>query len=81
MIEATCDLSFFKGVYFSCDIGLCKPNKQAYKYVLDKINRNAKDCVFIDDREANLIPATELGMRVILYKDLESLKKELLTIY
>lgn len=60
---------YFDKVYLSPIIGLRKPDIRAYRYVLDDLHTQGEECVFIDDREENLIPARELGMKVVLAKN------------
>mgnify|MGYP004479230865 CR=1 FL=1 len=51
----------------SGDVGLRKPSKEIYGIVLKKIGVEAKDCLFIDDRDKNLVPAMEIGMQVVKF--------------
>ena len=67
----------FDNIFLSSEIGLIKPNIEKYKYVLSKLNTEPKNCIFIDDKLANLIPARELGIIVIRFESLEKFKKQL----
>ena len=67
----------FDNVFLSSEIGLIKPNIEKYKYVLNKLNTEPKNCIFIDDKIANLIPARELGIIVIRFESLEKFKNQL----
>jgi HAD superfamily hydrolase (TIGR01509 family) len=60
---------YFDKVFLSYEIGLRKPDIKAYEYVLNKINLKGEECIFVDDLEENLVPALELGMKVILAKN------------
>lgn len=51
----------------SGDVGYRKPSEEIYKIALRRANANPGDCVFIDDRDKNLIPAQKLGMKVIRF--------------
>lgn len=51
----------------SGDVGYRKPSEDIYKIALRRVNANPEDCVFIDDRDKNLIPAQKLGMKVIRF--------------
>lgn len=53
-----------------------KPNLAIYKLCIERIKENPSEILFIDNREWNLIPAEELGMRTILFKDNKKLKKD-----
>ena len=67
----------FDNVFLSSEIGMIKPNIEKYKYVLNKLNTEPKNCIFIDDKIANLIPARELGIIVIRFESLEKFKRQL----
>ncbi len=68
--------SYFDHLILSHEVGIIKPDKRIYKIALDKINMNAENCLFIDDQENALKPAREMGMKTILFKSTEQLKKE-----
>ena len=51
----------------SGDVGYRKPSKGIYKLALEKANVAPENCIFIDDRDKNLIPAQNLGMKVIRF--------------
>lgn len=57
---------YFDVVIISGDVQLRKPDAQIYRQI-EKHNIEYKDCVFIDDRVKNLIPARELGFKTIYY--------------
>jgi len=68
--------SYFDCLVLSHKVGIVKPDKRIYKIVLDKLNLEARDCLFIDDQEEALKPAKEMGMETILFKSTKQLKKE-----
>ena len=51
----------------SGDIGVRKPNSAAYQSVLDVTGALASQCLFIDDREANVDAAKAHGMNALLF--------------
>ncbi len=55
--------SYFKRAYYSCKIGLRKPDKAIYKYVLNNANINAAETLFIDDLIYNITAAKALGIQ------------------
>jgi len=59
----------FDGGVFSCDILEIKPAPAIYHHLLDKYQLNAKDCIFFDDREENVVAADELGVKGVLFTD------------
>jgi putative hydrolase of the HAD superfamily len=46
-----------------------KPDPRAYQQVLALTGARPDECIFADDRLANLLPASELGMKTVLVKD------------
>ncbi|UCG95720.1 MAG: HAD family phosphatase [archaeon] len=67
----------FDVIVTSYDFGAQKPDKSIYKETIEKLGLKPEECVFIDDKEKNIHPAKELGMKVILFKDVGQLKNEL----
>lgn len=61
----------------SCYVGMSKPHEEIYTYLLEKSGMSAENCVFTDDNECNLVTARKLGIKTVLFKDLDSLKTEL----
>ena len=70
----------FDNIYKSFGIGHKKPNKEAYLHVLEKINAKPEECVFIDDLQVNINAANELGIKGILYTNLNQLKEDFETL-
>lgn len=66
-------------IIISGDIGINKPNPQAYKFLLKKFKYKAHECVYIDDDINNISTAKKLGMNAILIKDFnyKEVRKEL----
>lgn len=52
----------FDAFYLSHEINLRKPNADIYQFVLDTHELNAKETLFIDDTEENIIAASKLGV-------------------
>ncbi len=55
--------SKFDGLVFSGTIGITKPDRRIFEHLLNTYNLKAEDCLFIDDREANINGAKEVGMQ------------------
>ena len=51
----------------SGDVGYRKPSEEIYRLALERINADPGDCVFIDDRDKNLKPALQLGMKAVRF--------------
>jgi HAD superfamily hydrolase (TIGR01509 family) len=57
---------YFQEVFISSEIGLVKPDLKAIEYVLNRLDCNSKEVVFIDDKERNLKTAQQLGVQTVL---------------
>ena len=68
---------YFDGKVISADIGMIKPDPEIYEHLLNKFNLEAGTTLFIDDSKKNIAAAINKGIRVIHFKDAESLKEEL----
>ncbi|MFC1629727.1 HAD family hydrolase [Patescibacteria group bacterium] len=67
----------FNQVFKSFEEGFRKPEKESYQNVLGKISAEPEECVFIDDLEENVEAAISLGLKGIVFKNLDQLKKDL----
>ncbi|WP_395057627.1 HAD family hydrolase [Flavobacterium sp.] len=54
----------FEKVYFSFEIGVRKPDPQAFDYIIKKHALSTKHTLFIDDKKENTDIAAALGMQV-----------------
>lgn len=70
-------LPLLEAYLISGDAGVTKPDERIYHMLLERIGRPAEECLFIDDSEENIFAAEELGIKTILYRSPEQLKREL----
>ncbi|MFD3380734.1 MULTISPECIES: HAD-IA family hydrolase [unclassified Streptomyces] len=56
---------FFDAVVLSELEGVRKPSQRIYQRVLEELDLPGPECVFVDDRDANLPPAEALGIRTV----------------
>lgn len=68
---------YFSFILASCDLGITKPTSKIYTMLLEKLNMNPEEVIFIDNREENLKPAEVLGIKTIHFKNKEELIKQL----
>mgnify|MGYP001583958382 CR=1 FL=1 len=68
----------FSGVMTSFQAKSAKPDSKIYKELIKRYKLKPQECLFIDDQKENLVTAKTLGMKTILYKDSQQLKKELI---
>ncbi|MHA1756900.1 MAG: HAD family hydrolase [Promethearchaeota archaeon] len=67
----------FDHVFLSNELGMRKPEIEKYKYVLEQLDAKPEECIFVDDKLINLVPARELGMIVIQFKNFELFRQYL----
>jgi putative hydrolase of the HAD superfamily len=67
----------FPTFFTSCWLGTRKPTHEIYQRVLGMTQADPARTLFIDDRVQNLRPAEALGMRTMLFRNAEALRKEL----
>jgi len=67
----------FTAFFSSCYLRARKPDPLIYQLALGITQRAPDECIFIDDRHANLEPAKALGMRAILFRSAEELRASL----
>jgi 2-haloacid dehalogenase len=68
---------WFEAIVLSGEVQLVKPDPRIYAIMLEKINRPAAECLFIDDSEANIAVAEQLGFKTIRFESPEQLEREL----
>jgi putative hydrolase of the HAD superfamily len=69
-------VKLFDAIALSYDIGVIKPNKEAYQIISDRLNTPINECLFIDDQERYCEGALLAGMKAIHYTSCSQLKEE-----
>lgn len=64
-------LNLMDGAVFSFQCHYIKPEDEIYQYLLETYRLVPEECVFIDDRSANINKAREFGIRGILFKNFD----------
>lgn len=67
----------FDGIVTSGEENIGKPDKQIFEILLNRYKLKAKECLFIDDSNANTSTATKLGITAITFKGLDSCYKKI----
>jgi putative hydrolase of the HAD superfamily len=62
---------WFDQTFYSCDLGLAKPDPAYFRAILQAIDVPASSVLFIDDNESNVAGAASVGLHAEVY-DLES---------
>ncbi len=77
IIEKDYETNLFKNLfvetYYSHEIGLRKPNKECFEYVLNQNNLKASETLFIDDTEQHIIGANSVGLKTHHLKNKETI--------
>lgn len=60
-------LDDFDQVFYSCEMGMLKPNEEIYQEVLKAIHEPADKCLFIDDSMHNVEGAIHVGMESVRF--------------
>src|SRR6266498_2560402 len=59
----------WNAVVISSEVGMRKPEERIYTHALAQLGLSPGQCVFIDDLEANVAAAQELGMIGVHHRD------------
>jgi 2-haloacid dehalogenase len=70
-------LKDFDGVIVSSEVRLIKPDPAIFQAFFQTYDKQPSDCVFIDDREANVEAANTIGMRGIHFSGPSQLRSDL----
>lgn len=57
------------GYINSADVHLLKPDRRIYRLMIEKFDLFANECLFLDDREANILSARDVGFNAEVYKE------------
>jgi len=57
--------------------GVAKPDEEIFRIFLQRVGRDADECVFIDDAQVNIDTARRLGFTGILFRDAPQLRSDL----
>ena len=58
-------LKLFDATVISTQIGAIKPDPKMYEAILQRLNADPSDCLFVDDRAVNLDGAIAAGMKAV----------------
>lgn len=64
----------FDFAFFSCDLGMVKPDPEIFRYVLDQLKVPGESCVFVDDTPVNCVAAEQFGIHAFRYTNLRGMK-------
>jgi putative hydrolase of the HAD superfamily len=64
----------FEKIYCSAELGMAKPDKRIFEYVMRDAQIIPETTLFIDDLDRNINIAKELEFQTILFKNIEQIK-------
>lgn len=68
---------YFDDIVLSSEVGFVKPDHEIFELAAERLSVEPFECVFIDDRARFCSAAEAVGMKALLYKSLEKLKRDL----
>ncbi len=70
-------ISLFDFGLFSFEAHAWKPDVEIYQKFLKKFDLDPNELIYIDDRERDIKPAIEIGMKTILFQNIDQLNTDL----
>jgi len=70
-------LGWFDGIVISGEVGICKPDPRAFRHLIERYRLEPATTLFVDDSEANVRAAGELGMIALPFRGAAELREEL----
>lgn len=69
------ELTYFNDIFISSNIGLRKPDKAAFDYVVQKIGTVPNKVLFFDDSIENIIGAKQAGLSTVHVKSTDDIRQ------
>ncbi|MFZ5912540.1 MAG: HAD family hydrolase [Chloroflexota bacterium] len=67
----------FDDIILSGAVELVKPDPRIFQLTLDRIGRNANECLLVDDSPANIASARDLGLATVQFHSSRQLERDL----
>jgi HAD superfamily hydrolase (TIGR01509 family) len=71
------ELRHFEALLVSCDLGVAKPDPEAFLRASEAAGADPARCLFVDDTRANVEAAQALGFRTHWFRDVPGLRRAL----
>lgn len=71
------EIELFDCVALSGEVGVGKPDPEAYAVVADRLGVDVSECLFVDDLPDFCEVARTVGMQSICYRDFDQFQREL----
>lgn len=69
--------ALFDAVALSYEMGVIKPQPEAYYTIAERLGVETAECVLVDDQERYCTSAREAGMQVVIFRSFEQCKSDL----
>ncbi len=70
-------LSRFDVLVWSYQLGVVKPDREIYRYALERLGTQPGETLFIDDKAENVETAVAMGMKGMIFSDVEKLRVDI----
>jgi len=77
LFERNFELSIFDYMYFSYEHKKLKSDEGTFQFIMNTLNLNPEETIFIDDLEQNVANAQKSGINGIVFKNANQLRDEL----
>lgn len=71
------ELGFFSELLVSCDLGVAKPDAEAFRRASQAADADPENCLFVDDTMVNVEAARALGFQTHWFCDVPGLRQAL----
>lgn len=68
---------YFNRVFVSHEIDIRKPDPRIFYYLLENTGLKPEECLFVDDKEENILAAKQLGMEGCIFKSTKDFQDSL----
>ena len=75
------DWALFDDKVHSFEVGLIKPDPAIYYLAAQRLGVEPTECVFVDDKDENVLAAKKVGMKSIVYQNFNQFYDDLETIF
>ncbi len=72
------DLNIFNTIVYSAEVGLMKPDPAIFEKVIELMQIEPENAIFVDDTEINVAAAKALGINGFLFESTEQIKADIM---
>jgi putative hydrolase of the HAD superfamily len=70
-------IALFDVIVLSYQVGAAKPDPKPYQVIIERLALTPQECLLIDDQPRYVEGAEAVGMRALLYRSFEQMRREL----